>query len=70
MTFLELDDIPTADLALELYFAGDAETLDQAAAMAADMQAVLLDVAQEWDQDAGYVLMPEGDLLDCEGMRV
>lgn len=48
MTFLDLD-CDAADLAVELYFAGDAETLDAAAALAADLDAPLFDYGMEWD---------------------
>lgn len=68
MTFLELD-CDAADLAVELFFAGDAETLDAAAALAADLGDDLFAYLQEWDADAGYMLMPEGDLLGPDGMR-
>jgi hypothetical protein len=51
MTFLELRDDDSRDLALDLFYAGDAPDLDQAAALAADMQAVLADVAYDWDFD-------------------
>lgn len=77
MIFLELTDDDSRDLALELFYAGDAATLDQAAALATDMQAVLTDCAEAWDFDAeclaiatDAMLMPEGDLLDTNGMRV
>lgn len=50
MTFLELD-CDAADLALELFFAGDAATLDDAASLAYDLQATLADEAAEWDMD-------------------
>lgn len=69
MTFLDLD-CDTADLALQIWYDDDSLTLDQAAAIAHDMQTVLAGCAAEWDADAGYVLMPEGDQLDAEGMRV
>jgi hypothetical protein len=49
MTSLELTDLDAADLAVELYFAGDAETLDAAAALAADLGADLFNYLQEWD---------------------
>ena len=70
MTFLDLTDDDTRDLALELFFAGDAPDLDSAAALAFDLSADLFAYSQEWDADAGYVLMPEGDLLDADGLRV
>ena len=70
MTFLELTDLDATDLVLQLWYDDDSLTLDQAAAIAHDMQQVLTGCAEEWDADAGYVLMPEGDLLDPDGMRV
>ena len=50
MTFLQLTDDNTRDLAIELFYAGDAPDLD-AAALASDMQAVLADRAYDWDFD-------------------
>lgn len=52
MTFLELPDTETFDLALELFYSGDCPTLDEAAALAFDMQAVVADCAAEWDLDS------------------
>lgn len=52
MTFIELDSAETFDLALELYFAGDAPDLDSAAQLAADLNTPLFDFAQEWDLDS------------------
>lgn len=69
MTFLQLTDDDSRDLAIELWYSGDAATLDEAAALAADMQDVVRSCAAEWDADAGYVLMPEGDLLGPDGLR-
>jgi hypothetical protein len=51
MTFLELD-LDGADLALELFFAGDAPDLDAAAALAFDLQRTLGEYAQEYDLDS------------------
>lgn len=69
MTFLELPDAEAFDLALELFYSGDAPDLDAAAALAFDMQAVIADCTAEWDQDAGYILMDDGDLLGPDGLR-
>jgi hypothetical protein len=69
MTFLELTDLDQADLAVELYFAGDAETLDAAAALAADLGDDLYAYLAEWDAAAGYIQMPEGDMLGPDGLR-
>lgn len=55
MTFLQLTDDDARDLAIELYFAGDAPDLDSAAALAAAMQAVLAQVAEAWDADAARI---------------
>ena len=49
MTFLQLTDDNTRDLAIELFYAGEAPDLDAAAALASDMQAVLADRAYDWD---------------------
>jgi len=81
MTFIELADDNTRDLAMELFYSGDAPDLDAAAALAADMHQVLADCAEAWDFDAAFqgnqevfadapMLMPEGDRLDTNGMRV
>lgn len=70
MTFLELTDLDAADLALELYFAGDAETLDAAAALAADLGGDLFAYLGEWDEATGLMEMPEGDWLTTDGLRV
>ena len=51
MTFLQLTDDNTRDLAIELFYAGDAPDLDAAAALASDMQTVLADCAYDWDFD-------------------
>jgi hypothetical protein len=66
MTYLELD-CDAADLALELCFAGDAETLDAAAALAADLGTDLFNYLELWDTDAAamgnqevFAEMPEG----------
>lgn len=58
MTFLDLTDLDAADLALELFFAGDAETLDAAAALAADLGADLFNYLQEWDAMSGPETIP------------
>lgn len=52
MTFLDLD-LDAADLAVELYFAGDAPDLDSAASLAADLQGALADYGIAWDRDIG-----------------
>ena len=70
MTFTELTDLETLELAFAIWSAGDAPDLDAAAALAFDLSADLFAYSQEWDADAGYVLMPEGDLLDVDGLRV
>lgn len=69
ITFCDLRSTDAIDLALELYFDSDDLTLDEAAALAVAMRPALLDVAVEWDTDAGYVRMPEGDLLAPDGLR-
>ena len=53
MTFLQLQDDDSRDLALELFYAGDAPDLDSAAALAADMQDVVRSCTLEWDWDVG-----------------
>jgi hypothetical protein len=51
MTFLDLD-CDAADLAVELWFNGDAETLDAAATMVSDIRCLYADFACEWDMDS------------------
>jgi hypothetical protein len=51
MTFLELTDLDAADLALELFFAGDADSLDDAASLAFDLQGALGEYGAEYDLD-------------------
>jgi hypothetical protein len=51
MTFLELPDLDTTELALELFYAGDAPDLDAAAALAFDLRVALIDFAYDWDFD-------------------
>lgn len=62
MTFLELADDDSRDLALELFYAGDAASLDEAAALAADMQAALGDYCGDWDFDTACQAIDAGDL--------
>lgn len=52
MTFLDLTTDDARDLALELFYAGDAPDLDAAAALAYDMQQVLVECAEAWDLDS------------------
>lgn len=67
-TFTDLD-IEAAELAFALWSAEDAPDLDSAALLALDIIDTLGDYAAEWDLDAGLMEMPEGDVLDTNGMR-
>jgi hypothetical protein len=52
MITFETLDLETCELAWALWSAGDAETLDQAAALATDLQGMIGDYAVEWDLDS------------------
>lgn len=54
------------DLALELYYAGDADTLTNALALAEDMDAALGDLALDWDEAVEALAQlepPEDDVI-------
>ena len=71
MTFLQLTDLDAADLALELFYAGDAETLDQAAALASDLSTPFFDFAECWDFDTACLAIAAGDAeaIGCANER-
>lgn len=52
MTFTDIDDLETLELAFVLWSVGDAPDLDAAAALASDLSAPLFDYLQEWELDS------------------